>query len=62
MCVCGGGGQEEAPMERGQSSEELPTLEDVPTRGVIKIIAGGPTDNDSNRVRKSHARLMESRY
>lgn len=38
----------------------LSTPEDVLTWGVIHIIAGGPTDDDSNRARKSHTRLVES--
>lgn len=37
-----------------------PTPENIPSRGVINVIIGGPIDGDSNRARKSHARLMES--
>lgn len=34
--------------------------EDVPTRGVINVIARGPTDGDSHWARKSYAPLMEN--
>ncbi|KAK6124586.1 hypothetical protein DH2020_041673 [Rehmannia glutinosa] len=30
-----------------------------PAKGTIDMIVGGPTDGDSNRARKAHARLVE---
>lgn len=33
---------------------------DVPTRGTINVLTGGPMNGDSNRARKSYARFMES--
>lgn len=50
----------ETHREKEQSSGASPALEDIPTRGVINMIVGGPTDDDSNRARKAYAQLMGS--
>ncbi|KAL0350056.1 UNVERIFIED_CONTAM: hypothetical protein Sradi_4154800 [Sesamum radiatum] len=32
------------------------SLENIPTKGVIHMIAGGPTDGDFGRARRAHAK------
>lgn len=50
----------EVPIEKGQSSGTPLAPENLPSQGVINVITRGPIDGDSNRARKSYARLMES--
>lgn len=46
-------------MEKGQSSGVSSVSENILTRGVINVIAGGQIDGDFNRAHKTYARLME---
>lgn len=48
------------PQEEEQSRRTLLAPENLPSQGIINVIAGGPTNGDSNRVRKAHTRLIES--
>lgn len=47
-------------MEKGQSIGMPLAPENIPSQGVINVFAGEPTYGDSNRVQKSHARMMVS--